>query len=70
MDWWDIVDQKNANDPRAVVISPFGGTKPSFFVLLISDVVLRETADCSVCLELVPVCFVPVPLYLCVVVKV
>lgn len=60
MDWWD---------PRAVVISPFGETKPSFFGFLISDV-LRETADCSVCLELVPVCFVPVPLYLCVVVKV
>lgn len=31
-----LLTKKNANDPRAVVISPFGGTKPSFFVLIFS----------------------------------
>lgn len=53
----DFVDQKNASDPCAVVMSSFGGTKRNIFF---PDVVLRETADCSVCLELVRVCFVPV----------
>lgn len=70
MDLWNFVDQKKASDPPAVVILPFGEIEPGFWVCFSFGVVLRETADCSLCLELVPVSFVPVPLYLFVVVKV
>lgn len=59
MDWWDIVDQKNANDPRAVVIPPFGGTKPSFFCfnfLSVKQLIVPCVLNSSLCVLYLYLC--------------